>query len=145
MSEDRIDVLFVCTHNAGRSVAAKTIFNDRAVKLGLDLRAQSAGTKPGDRVNPAIQRVLESFNLDRVARSSEVDDRRNVARRSENRDHGMRSGRRMLPCGELRRCRRLGIARPVSDVIGRGDRTADPRHRPESEHVDSGNDERPLS
>ncbi len=64
MSEDRIDVLFVCTHNAGRSVAAKTIFNDRAVKLGLDLRAQSAGTKPGDRVNPAIQRVLESFNLD---------------------------------------------------------------------------------
>lgn len=64
MSEDRIDVLFVCTHNAGRSVAAKTIFNDRAEKLGLELRAQSAGTTPSKRINPAVQRILESFNLD---------------------------------------------------------------------------------
>ena len=64
MSEDRIDVLFVCTHNAGRSVAAKTIFNDRAAKLGLELRAQSAGTTPSKRNNPAVQRILESFNLD---------------------------------------------------------------------------------
>ena len=30
MSDERIDVLFVCTHNAGRSVVAKTLFNDRA-------------------------------------------------------------------------------------------------------------------
>lgn len=64
MNEDQIDVLFICTHNAGRSVAAKTIFNDRASKLGLELRAQSAGTTPGERINPAVQRVLESFNLD---------------------------------------------------------------------------------
>ena len=64
MSKDRIDVLFVCTHNGGRSVAAKTIFNDRAAKLGLEVRAQSAGTTPGKRINPAVQRVLESFNLD---------------------------------------------------------------------------------
>ena len=64
MSEERIDVLFVCIHNAGRSVAAKILFNDRAIKLGLDLRAQSAGTTPGERINPAVQRILESFNLD---------------------------------------------------------------------------------
>ena len=64
MSEDWIDVLFVCTHNAGRSIAAKIIFNDRASKLGLGLRAQSAGTNPGDHVNPAVRRILESFNLD---------------------------------------------------------------------------------
>ncbi len=64
MSKDQIDVLFVCTHNAGRSVAAKTIFNDRASKLGLEIRAQSAGTTPVARINPAVQRVLESFNLD---------------------------------------------------------------------------------
>ena len=64
MSEERIDVLFACTHNAGRSVAAKILFNDRAAKLGLDIRAQSAGTTPGKRINPAIQRILESFNLD---------------------------------------------------------------------------------
>ena len=64
MSKDQIDVLFVCTHNAGRSVAAKTIFNDRAAKLGLEMRAQSAGTTPGERINRAVQRVLESLNLD---------------------------------------------------------------------------------
>ena len=64
MSEDRIDVLFVCTHNAGRSVAAKTIFNDRAAKLGLEIRAQSAGTTPSKRINPSVQRILESFNID---------------------------------------------------------------------------------
>ena len=64
MSEQRIDVLFVCTHNAGRSVAAKSMFNDRTSKLGLDWRAESAGTTPEERVNPAVQRVLESFQLD---------------------------------------------------------------------------------
>lgn len=64
MSEDRIDVLFVCTHNAGRSVAAKTMFNDRCSKLGLNLRAESAGTDPAGRVNPEVQRVLESFMID---------------------------------------------------------------------------------
>ena len=64
MNEKRIDVLFVCTHNAGRSVAAKTLFNDRASKLGLDLRAESAGTTPSERINPVVQRVLESFKID---------------------------------------------------------------------------------
>ncbi len=64
MSDERIDVLFLCTHNAGRSVAAKTLFNDRASKLGLDLRAESAGTDPGDEINPAVRRVLRSFKID---------------------------------------------------------------------------------
>ena len=64
MSNERVDVLFVCVHNAGRSVAAKVLFNDRSEKLGLDLRAQSAGTVPGERVNSAVKRVLESFKLD---------------------------------------------------------------------------------
>ena len=64
MSKKRIDVLFVCSHNAGRSVVAKTLFNDRASKLGLDVRAESAGTDPAARINPAVQRVLESFKID---------------------------------------------------------------------------------
>ncbi len=64
MSKNRIDVLFVCTHNAGRSVAAKTLFNDRSSKLGLSLRAESAGTEPAVEINPAVQRVLESFKID---------------------------------------------------------------------------------
>lgn len=64
MSEERIDVLFVCTHNAGRSVIAKTLFNDHAGKLGLGLRAESAGTDPSDNINPNVRRVLESFKID---------------------------------------------------------------------------------
>ena len=64
MNEDQIAVLFVCNHNAGRSVAAKTIFNDRSAKLGLEIRAESAGTTPGERINPAVRRILASFNLD---------------------------------------------------------------------------------
>ena len=64
MSEGRIDVLFVCTHNAGRSVVAKVLFNDRATKLGLTIRAESAGMMPGERINPDIQRVLSTFTLD---------------------------------------------------------------------------------
>lgn len=64
MSKDRIDVLFVCAHNAGRSVAAKTIFNDRSAKLGLEIRAESTGTVPGERINPTVQRILATFKLD---------------------------------------------------------------------------------
>ena len=64
MNENQIDVLFVCTHNAGRSVIAKTLFNDRASKLGLNMRAESAGTEPAGGINPAVRRVLESFKID---------------------------------------------------------------------------------
>ena len=60
----RIDVLFVCVHNAGRSVAAKVMFNDRSRKLGSDLRAESAGTAPAGSINPRMRRVLEAFKLD---------------------------------------------------------------------------------
>ena len=64
MNDERVDVLFVCVHNAGRSVAAKILFNDRCTKLGLALHAQSAGTMPSRQINPTVRRVLESFNLD---------------------------------------------------------------------------------
>ena len=49
-------VLFVCVHNAGRSQMAEAFFIRLARELGLDAVAQSAGTAPGDRVNPiAVQ------------------------------------------------------------------------------------------
>ena len=64
MNNSKIDVLFVCVHNAGRSVAAKVLFNDRATKLGLDLRAESAGTIPKTDINPKVKWALDSFNLD---------------------------------------------------------------------------------
>ena len=58
------DVLFVCVHNSGRSVAAKLIFNDMAARQALELRAESAGTDPGSKVNPMVAAVLESMGLD---------------------------------------------------------------------------------
>lgn len=58
------DVLFVCVHNSGRSVAAKLIFNDMAARQGLELHAESAGTDPGSQVNPMVAAVLESMGLD---------------------------------------------------------------------------------
>ena len=64
MSDDRIDVLFVCVHNAGRSVAAKILFNDSATRLGLNLRSESAGKMPSEKINQSVKRILESFNLD---------------------------------------------------------------------------------
>ncbi len=58
------DVLFVCVHNSGRSVAAKLLYNDRAAKLGLATRAESAGTDPAKAINPKVASVLESFGID---------------------------------------------------------------------------------
>ncbi len=58
------DVLFVCVHNSGRSVAAKLLYNDRAEKLGLATRAESAGTDPADSINPKVASALESFGID---------------------------------------------------------------------------------
>lgn len=63
MDPKNIDVLFVCVHNSGRSVAAKLIFNHRAQKLGLDLKAESAGTNPAKHVNTAVANALQSFGL----------------------------------------------------------------------------------
>ena len=42
------EVLFVCVHNAGRSQMAKAMFNRIASERGLTLRAESAGTEPGE-------------------------------------------------------------------------------------------------
>jgi protein-tyrosine-phosphatase len=43
-------VLFVCTHNAGRSIAAAALLN--AQPPGV--RADSAGTDPTDALNPTV-------------------------------------------------------------------------------------------
>lgn len=63
MKPKNIDVLFVCVHNSGRSVAAKLIFNHRVQKLGLDLKAESAGTNPAKHINTAVVNALQSFGL----------------------------------------------------------------------------------
>jgi protein-tyrosine-phosphatase len=54
-------VLFVCTHNAGRSLAARVLL-DHYAKGRLDVR--SAGSAPGTDLNPSVVTILEERGLD---------------------------------------------------------------------------------
>ena len=50
-------ILFACIHNSGRSVAAQVL----AQHYGAD--ARSAGSDPGDGVNPVVAQVLAERGL----------------------------------------------------------------------------------
>jgi arsenate reductase (thioredoxin) len=54
-------VLFVCTHNAGRSLAARVLLDHHARGM-VDVR--SAGSDPVDELNPAVVAVLRQRGLD---------------------------------------------------------------------------------
>jgi arsenate reductase (thioredoxin) len=56
-------VLFVCVHNAGRSQMARAFFNQLAAERGLNASAESAGTAPGERVNPAAAAAMAEVGL----------------------------------------------------------------------------------
>jgi arsenate reductase (thioredoxin) len=54
-------ILFVCTHNAGRSQMAEAFFNKmvRGRAEGI-----SAGTQPGDKVNPLVVEAMREVGID---------------------------------------------------------------------------------
>jgi protein-tyrosine-phosphatase len=54
-------VLFLCTHNAGRSLAARVLL-DHYAQDRVDVR--SAGSEPADRLNPSVVAVLKERGLD---------------------------------------------------------------------------------
>jgi arsenate reductase len=54
-------VLFVCTHNAGRSQMAQAFFNRLAPD---DVRAESAGQEPGDAVWPNVVEAMAEIGID---------------------------------------------------------------------------------
>jgi len=54
-------VLFLCTHNAGRSLAA-TVLLDHYAQGRVDVR--SAGSEPADQLNPSVVAVLKERGLD---------------------------------------------------------------------------------
>jgi len=56
-------VVFVCVHNAGRSQMAEAFFNALAKERGLDVVAESAGTAPGERVNPVAAEAMREVGL----------------------------------------------------------------------------------
>jgi arsenate reductase len=57
---DRPSVLFACIHNSGRSVAAQVLARSHA---GDAVEVRSAGSEPGDGVNPVVARVLAERGL----------------------------------------------------------------------------------
>jgi arsenate reductase len=58
------NVLILCTHNSARSVLAEGMLDAWARRLGRDVRAYSAGSAPGGRVNPLALEALASAGID---------------------------------------------------------------------------------
>ena len=57
-------VLILCTHNSARSVLSEGMLNHWARKLGLDVRAHSAGSAPSGRLNPFALEALSNAGID---------------------------------------------------------------------------------
>ena len=55
------EVLFVCVHNAGRSQMAAALLDHHAQGR---VRVRSAGSAPGDRVNPAVVEAMAEIGID---------------------------------------------------------------------------------
>jgi arsenate reductase (thioredoxin) len=54
-------VLFLCVHNAGRSLAAKVLLDHYAKGR---IRVESAGSEPGNGLNPSVVATLKERGLD---------------------------------------------------------------------------------
>jgi len=54
-------VLFVCTHNAGRSQMAAALLDREA---GGRVHVTSAGSQPADQLNPAVVEAMAEIGLD---------------------------------------------------------------------------------
>jgi arsenate reductase (thioredoxin) len=54
-------VLFLCVHNSGRSLAAKVLLEHYAQGR---VEVRSAGSEPGNQLNPAVVAVLKERGLD---------------------------------------------------------------------------------
>ncbi|MFE5715150.1 arsenate reductase ArsC [Streptomyces sp. NPDC056501] len=61
MTAPLASVLFVCVHNAGRSQMAAGFLNHLA---GDRIEVRSAGSVPGDRVNPAAVEAMAEVGVD---------------------------------------------------------------------------------
>ena len=55
------EVLFVCTHNAGRSQMAAALLDQRAAGR---VRVTSAGSQPASELNPAVVQAMAEIGLD---------------------------------------------------------------------------------
>jgi protein-tyrosine-phosphatase len=58
-------VLFICTHNAGRSQMAQAFFERQAPE---DVRAESAGSEPANQLWPEVVEVMREVGIDLAGR-----------------------------------------------------------------------------
>jgi arsenate reductase len=58
---DKPTVLFLCIHNAGRSLAARVLLDHYADGR---VRVESAGSEPGDQLNLSVVAILQERGLD---------------------------------------------------------------------------------
>ena len=63
MGDDRT-ILFLCPHNAAKSVIAAAYCERRAAERGVTLRATSAGTDPDPGVSPGVAGALLAEGID---------------------------------------------------------------------------------
>jgi arsenate reductase (thioredoxin) len=56
-------VLFVCVHNAGRSQMAEAFLNHLARERGVPAVAESAGTAPGESINPVAAQAMAEVGV----------------------------------------------------------------------------------
>jgi arsenate reductase len=59
--KDVPEVLFVCVHNAGRSQMAAALLDHHAKGK---VHVRSAGSAPGDRINPAVMAAMDEWGID---------------------------------------------------------------------------------
>ena len=59
--KDVPEVLFVCVHNAGRSQMAAALLDHHAKGR---VHVRSAGSAPGDRINPAVMAAMDEWDID---------------------------------------------------------------------------------
>jgi arsenate reductase (thioredoxin) len=61
VSEDVPEVLFVCVHNAGRSLMAAGLLNELAEER---VHVRTAGSDPAEEINPAVVEAMEEVGVD---------------------------------------------------------------------------------
>jgi hypothetical protein len=94
ITASRPTVLFLCTHNAGRSQMALGYFNQLAGDQGV---AWSGGSEPGNEINPAAVAAMAEVWHRHHPRVSEAMDRRDRPGRRRRGHHGVRGRLLVLP------------------------------------------------
>jgi len=61
--ERQMNILFLCTHNACRSILAEAIFRHIAKKLGVKAQIYSAGSAPRGQVHPLTLQYLTDWHI----------------------------------------------------------------------------------